>query len=365
MNDPHRIDSHKLTYHPDRVADLIGSRNDWRTARDIYPIYVEVAPVGACNHRCTFCAVDYIGYKPIMLDIDIFGARVAEMGRLGVRSIMLAGEGEPLLHKRINDIIRMTKQAGIDVSLTTNASVIPKRFAEDALGRISWIKVSLGAGTAETYEKIHRCKPGDFDKVIGNLKKIAAARSEHGYGCTLGAQILLLPENAHEVEILARLCRDDIGLDYLVVKPYSQHMFSETTEYKGVDYSDFLHMEEDLSGLNTDSFRLVFRSKAMADHSNSGRYDKCYSVPFLWAYVMANGTVSGCSAYLLDQRFEFGNINDDTFEDIWTGDKRRENHRFVMNDLDIGECRINCRMDKVNRYLHDLIDNRPDHVNFI
>jgi len=104
MNDPHRIDSHKLAYHPDRVADLLKSRNDWQTARDIYPIYVEVAPVGACNHRCTFCAVDYIGYRPVMLDIDIFEARVAEMGRLGVKSMMLAGEGEPLLHKRINDI---------------------------------------------------------------------------------------------------------------------------------------------------------------------------------------------------------------------------------------------------------------------
>ena len=365
MNDPHRIDSHKLTYHPDRVAELLKSRDDWQMAKDIYPIYMEVSPVGACNHRCTFCAVDYIGYKPVMLDVDIFKDRVAEMGRLGVRSIMFAGEGEPLLHKRINDIICAIKASGIDVSFTTNASVLPKRFTDDALEHVSWIKVSLNAGTAETYEKVHRCKPGDFDKVIGNLKAIVAARKENGYECTIGAQILLLPENAHEVETLAKICRDEIGLDYLVVKPYSQHMFSETTEYEGVNYEDFLHMEEDLGKLNTDDFRLVFRGKAMRDHGTEERYDKCYSVPFLWGYIMASGIVSGCSAYLLDKRFEFGNINDNTFEEIWTGDARKENHRFVMNDLDIKECRVNCRMDKVNRYLHDIIEHRPAHANFI
>lgn len=365
MSDPHQIDSHKLLYHPERVSQLLAARGDWEKAKDVYPIYMEVSPIGACNHRCTFCAVDYIGYKTVSLDLEIMRDRLPEMGRLGVKSIMYAGEGEPFLHKRINDLVVIAKQSGIDVSFTTNASLMPKNFCEEALPHVSWIKVSLNAGSAETYSRIHRTKPEHFDAVVANLKRMVQARKADNLGVTLGAQILLLPENAHEIRQLAELCRDEIGIDYLVVKPYSQHNFSVTRTYEELEYSNFLDMAKELESLNTDTFNLVFRANTMRKYTSGDRYSHCYSVPFLWGYIMASGVVSGCSAYLLDERFEYGNINESTFQQIWHGDKRKASYDFVMNHLNIEECRRNCRMDEVNRYLYRLIDNRPGHVNFI
>ena len=51
--DKYRIDSHKLVYHVSRV-------NGWLNGENIYPIYAEISPSGACNHRCSYCALDFM-----------------------------------------------------------------------------------------------------------------------------------------------------------------------------------------------------------------------------------------------------------------------------------------------------------------
>lgn len=365
--DLYRIDSHKLMYHPDRIAQWQASGDDWEKARSVYPVYVEIAPAGACNHRCTFCAVDYIGYKTRTLDKEVLIRRVREMAAAGVRSIMYAGEGEPLLHRQIGEIITATRQAGVDVALTTNAVALHEALAEEIIGSLTWLKASVNAGTRETYAAVHQTKASDFDRVFRNLAQSVRIKEAHGSACTIGVQMVLLPENEREVVALAGRAKD-IGADYAVIKPYSQHLMSPTTMgkgYKDYDYTRVFPLEKELVALEDDRFKVVFRRRTMEKLREGDRhYAVCQATPFFWAYVMANGEVYGCSAYLEDPRFCYGNLNAQSFEEIWEGEARRRSFHHVRHELNIGECRQNCRMDEVNRYLWDLI-HPPAHVNFI
>ncbi|HOZ47626.1 MAG TPA: radical SAM protein [Candidatus Hydrogenedentes bacterium] len=354
--DKYRIDSHKLIYHVERV-------NEWLQGRLIYPIYMETSPAGACNHRCRFCALDFMDYRARFLDPGLFEERIAELGRLGLRSMMHAGEGEPLLHKNLPALIRHGKACGIDQALTTNGVLLTAPRAEGVLPYTEWIKVSINGGSRDTYAHVHGAKPDDFDTTIRNMAHAARFRNENGLACALGMQIILLPENRSEVGLLARIARD-IGMDYLVVKPYSQHPLSKTHIYECVSYEDEARLSDELRSFDSERFRVIFRSRAMQKWDSAERpYRRCLALPF-WSYLDAGGNVWGCSMFLGDDRFFYGNIYEQTFEAIWTGERRRQSLAWVEREMDATVCRVNCRMDEINRYLWELKDP-PAHVNFI
>ena len=346
MTDALRIDGQKLQFHPRRVAQWLDGKDQWETAKEIYPIYMELSPIGGCNHACLMCGVDYViegakadGKKIPQLDADMMHVRLQEMGALGVKSVMWAGSGEPTLHKRMDDMVRSARQAGIDVAFTTNGTVLNKLAT---VPECNWIKVSINGGTRDTYAQVHRCKPSDWDRVWENVADAITRKGQ----CMIGAQLVVLPENQHEVDAFQEKCAE-VGLDYCVIKPFSQHKFSINRQYE-----NFIPIVPAAKFGN-----VVVRSNAM--QTRAIPYEKCQATPYMWAYVEANGDVYSCSAYLLDDRFRLGNLNTHTFKEVWHGEKRRANLEYVRETLDIHECRVNCRMNKVNEYLTELQTGVP------
>jgi len=348
------IDEHKLDRHPARVAD-------WMEGKNIYPIYVEVSPSGTCNHRCVFCALDFMKYRKRFLDIDLLRNRLPDMSKLGIKATQYAGEGEPLLHGDIADIVRHTKDTGIDVGVSTNGILLDAPLAEKLLPYCTWIKVSVDAGKRETYAKVHGCGEIDFDKVIVNMVNAVGIRCDNKYDCTLGFQAVVLPENISEIHLLAGKAYG-IGMDYIVLKPYSQHPLGKSKRFNDLEISlstiDKIH----LYNLDSEHFKVIVRENAFLRVTENRKYDRCLALPF-WSYIDAGGGVWGCSCFLGDERFYYGSIHERTFEEIWEG-KLRKRSLEMMEGFDVSRCRLNCRMDKANAYLWGL-KHPGKHVNFI
>ncbi len=348
-----RMDSHKLIYHPDVVVR-------WMKGENIYPIEIEISPSGACNHRCVFCAVDYMGYQPDFLDKGTILRDISQMSRSGLKSVICSGEGEPLLNKDMPDIANGIKACGVDVAMSSNGVLFTKEKANDCLAAFTWIRFSVACMEEEPYQKIQRGKAGDLDKVKTNLTEAVRIKRDKKLRTTLGVQCLLLPDNMDKIADMANQLRE-IGVDYLTIKPYSQHLHSKNTFH--IDYSNMLELEKEIKQFETDDFSIYFRAGAMKKMHHEKCYQQCYGLPFM-THIDARGNVWSCVAHIGAEEFCYGNIYEQTFEEIWEGQKRQEAIR-KLNTLDINEvCREACRLDEMNRYLDEL-KHPGEHVNFI
>ncbi|MFH1867510.1 MAG: radical SAM protein [Candidatus Omnitrophota bacterium] len=353
--DDFNIDSHKLNYHIDRVYD-------WFKGKNMYPLYIEITPTNSCNHRCIFCAFDYLKYKPIFIEKAPLKRFLSEIAQKGVKSIMYGGEGEPLLHKDIAEFIIHSKEKGLDAAVTTNGILFDKRLCASVLGKLTWVRMSVDAASAKTYSKIHRCKESDFKKVLSNLENAVKLKRSKKYKTTIGVQFLLLNQNYDEAPKMAKILKD-IGVDYLIIKPYSHHPFSLNELRLDLNYKRFLFLDEKLKKYSKDGFQVIFRKHTMEKLGEKRPYEICYGLSF-WSYLTSKGEVYACSCFLGDKRFYLGNIYKESFSEIWNGKRRRKFLKMMEKKWDIKNCRVNCRMDEINRYLWNL-KFPPEHVNFI
>lgn len=345
------FDGHKLNFHAERTAA-------WLRGEEVYPIYVEIGPVSSCNHRCIFCALDFARSNKV-LDTKVLCRALEDMGRNNVKAVMFGGEGEPTLHKDFPLIVRSAKESGLDVALTTNGVPFTRRKIEQCLGYLSWVKVSIDAGNSESYAKIHGTEPQDFNILMDNIGIMVETRNKHHYSTTIGTQILLMGENINEVLPLVEKVKA-IGVDYLVVKPYSQHP-SSSNKFD-LDYSRFKCLEADLEKFKSEKFNVFFRSEAMEKSKLGIEYSECYGLPF-FTLIDAQGNIIPCNLFYNREEYYYGNLYKNSFSDIWKSNQKKQAVEKICN-AGTSVCRKNCRLNYVNQYLY-MLKNPPKHVNFI
>tara|TARA_X000001388_G_scaffold34576_1_gene24368 strand:- start:962 stop:2032 length:1071 start_codon:yes stop_codon:yes gene_type:complete len=339
------VDSHKLMYYPEEVAH-------WKKTGAATPLHVEIGPTNRCQHHCSFCSVDWITHGVVRINTEVLVRGIHSMADVGVKSIYFAGEGEPLLHPDMDKFVQAAHSRGIKTSMATNGGLLNERRLNQLLPYFAWIRFSIDAATAETHREIHKSK--DFDRVIRNMRAAAKYKKEHNLDVELGAQFIVMENNIHEMEAFADLMKD-VGVDNVQFKPHHNHpkSASNPTLYSLTDND----LRQRLLDRSTDDFYVTVRSRNLEEmpeipgQSHNYCYKKCYAYNFL-TLVDAKGGCYGCNIFYDQKDYSFGNIYEQTFEEIHTSGQVQKIIDKVakLNHEPCGNYK--CRPHIINEYLN-------------
>jgi len=350
------FDGHKLHYQVKRLDDFI-------TKGDCYPLYMEISPVGSCNHRCVFCAYDFIGHPNRKLETGRYLELIDELSECGIKSLLYAGEGEPLLHPDIDRFVVHAKEKNIDVGMFTNGQLLKRELAEKILPSLTFMRFSFSGGSEENYARIHGVAAGTFEKVIQNIKAAVQIKEALKLDLDIGAQYVLLPENLpFLLEAVAQL--KDAGVDYFAIKPFVQQSASQNYQMKEQLSLEVIGTILDKAEAFSDGhFNVIARRESFAEYGKRG-YRHCYGTSFI-SVLNSAGDISSCLPYWEQDEFVYGNIYKNSFREIWHGEKRKKIKSYLENRLDTGSCPPNCRPHAINEYLYELKNPSIKHLNFI
>ena len=350
-----KIDDHKLNYHPYTVGC-------WLKGYPIHPISIEISPSGTCNHRCAFCSQSYLGYKKQFIDIDILLSRLSEMYSNGTRGVVLAGEGEPMLHPSIIDTINGIKKIGLDVAMSTNGILLTIEKAKEILPSLTWIRFSFNGCTPKIYAKAHGTEINAFHTALKNIRDAVNIKRDNSLPVTIGVQYVLYNDNA-DMNNIGNLISHfkDIGIDYFSIKPYSAHPLSNN-QIIPYDFSGFEPYQNLFESYSSADFNVFIRTNAIMHITKPKNYNHCLGIPFS-SYIDSCLIVWPCLAFIGEFGYELGDLKANKYSEIIRSERYRSIIRH-FETMDISRCRKSCRLDSINEYLQCLIEG-VEHINFI
>jgi len=364
VNDIYRMQGHKLHWHLDRVVE-------WQQGKRIAPLHIDVGLSRGCNIKCHYCygALQGNAFKKGMenfLPKDILINYVEDAAKMGVRSMALIGEAEPLANPHVYDAIIAGKKAGIDMSLGTNGILYDtSEKGVEALECLEWIRFNISAASHESYRKIHGSN--EFATAVKKIKFCVDVKRKKNLKTTIGLQMVLTPKDLSEALPLAKLGKE-LGVDYLVIKQCSDDtenflgIYDQLDTYKSEKFQAELKVAEAQS---TKDYKVIVKWNQITNEGKRG-YSQCHGAPFL-LYSTGDGRIYSCGDFF-DKKSEemlLGNLYEDRFADIIQSDRYWKIMEKVLKTIDCQkDCYSNCRTNSINEYLN-MVKNPPAHKNFV
>ncbi|MGB0714538.1 MAG: radical SAM protein, partial [Phycisphaerae bacterium] len=300
---------------------------------------------------CTFCYAarsmfDAQEVPRTRINVPRMFEVVEDMVSHGLRSATLIGSGEPTLHPEIATIIRGLKERGLDVGMFTNGSCVTDATADAIAECMTFVRFSFTGASKKVHDLVHA--NSDFDRVVENIRKIAARRK--GQLPTLGSQFVLASYSAEDVVAGAELAKD-MGLDYYEIKPAYVAPDKPNQLENTLSISEANAFMEEARRLEDDNFKVYAKAQQLEGVFN-GQDDRPYNnCPGHQtnAVLEADLNLYFCSNHKTPD-FCIGSVDKESFEDVWNGPRRRE----IIQSLNVHSCEPHCRMDPLNKIVHSI-----------
>ncbi len=350
--DVKQFSSDKILKHLDRVQA-------WLEGKNPYPVTVELDLTNLCNHDCPQCVVSYFRVKnDDTLSTELAKDIIDQLTEAKIRGLIFTGGGEPLCHPDSVEIVKYAGELGNDIGFITNGELINEQNAPVLLDNCRWIRVSLDAGTPETFAQIHGTSKERFHNVVSGLESLVKFKQELNIDCTVGGGFLTSRDTTGEMERTAELCRD-LGVDYLQFRPM------QFRDENGFDYEvgDVLEQIEDALKYAEKDYDVLFSKHKyeMMKRKDYGRnYGKCCGQQFA-TVIAASAKMYICCHLRGVEKYCLGDLKNKSFKEIWHSDKRRE---VISRVKDFKDCIPLCRDNTFNQILWN-IKQPKEHKNFL
>ena len=252
------------------------------------------------------------------LPLDLFRRVCAELQALGTESLVLIGEGEPLLHRHAFEMIAMAKEVGLHVTMLTNGTLLDARRTQALIETgPDLLKVSLWASSREEYERNYPgSDPGNFDRIMDGLQRLSRAKAARDRKLPVVALHQPINRNNFQnIEAMVGLAQTS-GCEMLSFSPFEtrRREFSELalspSEERQVR-STLSRMRGRMNAIgirhNIDSTLLRYRIGEAVWHRVP-----CY-IGWHHVRIRVDGTVLPCAPCDLP----IGNLNEQSLREIW------------------------------------------------
>jgi MoaA/NifB/PqqE/SkfB family radical SAM enzyme len=351
QTDVRQFSSDKILKHLDRV-------NAWIEGKNPYPITVELDMTNICNHKCPECAVNYFRLADASsLSFKMAGKIVRQLAKHKIRGLIFTGGGEPLCNLATLNTVELAKEKGLDLGFISNGSLVDEKAAKVILKNCIWVRISLDAGSSEVFQLTHGMNNTVFAKVLNNIRLLVEIKKKIKSNCTIGLGFLTSDVSIPDMEKVTKLS-SGLGVNYLQFRPMQIHRGGKF-QYHWTDVDKKI---SECLKYSHDGFEVLFSKHKyeMAHDPQFGRYyKKCFGQQFA-TVISASARMYICCHTRGYDKYCIGDLNKQTFSQIWNSKKRQD----VVRKIDFRDCIPLCRDNTFNQILWNIKQPR-EHASFL